>query len=757
MNEVMQNHIGFWVMAKVLYHKSHKHLLDEKLAYRGLLARKAVENLDQFLKSTTYKFYFVGFNAFTNAERQIVETMLSESKAECYWDSDSYYMNDDAQEAGLFLRKYKKQDIFKPFNWINSHFEENKKIEMISVPKQVGQAKYIGQKLKELSEEERNQTAIVLGDEQLLPSVLSSLPEEVQKLNITMGLPLKSVPLAYFFKSLFGLYYNREKFNNENKFYYKDVLNVLGNPSFKKFLRATSLKIQKEIIEENKIFISEEELQSQIEENFKPLFKNYKTPLSFVNGLIDWINLFQQNFELSDLENEYFFRFRSLFQQLLEILSAFNYVEDFKLLQQLYNQILNTETIAFLGEPLVGLQLLGVLETRLLDFKHIIFSSVNEGVFPIGRQENTFIPFDYRSKAKLNTFLENDAIYAYHFYRLIQRCESATFLYNTDSEGIGRGEPSRFLLQLDMESPHEIKKLIATPENTTLKYEELSIEKNLKVIEKLERWSQSISPSSLGTYLWNPIEFYERYVLGIRQDDEVEEVAGDQTLGNIVHNTIEQLYTPYIGRILHKKDFDEIRNNAEKVLFKNFDDLLLKGKKAQGKNILILNVAREMVNNVLDKDYFTAQQGELVFLALEKECEAEMELSNGRKIKFKGKIDRVDSFNGNVRVIDYKTGSFNARDLKVKETDLEKLGTDKKYAKAIQLLIYSYMYLNVSDYKEVSAGIFPLRFFSKHIELLSIFDEETLNRENILPVMQEIEHLIEEIFDEKINFTVLED
>lgn len=749
---LIEQNLGFWVVAKILYHDLKEELLQNGVAYRGLLASIAAKQVSSFLSKNHQKFNFIGFNAFTRAEQNIVEALVEAERAHCYWDTDAYYMQDAKQEAGNFLRQYKDIEKFQPFNWENDNFKNPKKIEIVGTSKQIGMAKYVGEKLSKLSPEQRKETAIVLADEKLLPAVLNALPEEVQKINITMGLPLQSVPMSTFFQALLDAYANQEKFGLSDKFYYKDILKIIENPNFQAYFLQNTQSIKKEILDKNKLFISTEELLSQIENLFSPLFKGFKYPLEFAQGMIDWIEDFCTAMQPSEIELEYLFRFKNIFQQLVQLFGKYGIITNFKIFKQLYQQILHNETLSFLGEPLVGLQLLGVLETRLLDFKHIILTSVNEGVFPLGRQENTAIPFELRRKFKLNTFLENDAIYAYHFYRLIQRCESVTLLYDTDSDGMGKGEPSRFLLQLELESPHEVVNQLARVENIAKKAEPFVVEKTQAVMQALDHWKNKISPSSLGAYLYDELGFYERYVLKIKEEREVEETASFQTLGTVVHDTLEHLYTPYLGKVLKTQNFIEMRAKLENTLTQKFNEILLKNQELQGKNIIIYNVAKEMVGNVLRKDEKTALNHRLVIKELEKNFSASLKLSSGRQVIFAGKIDRVESLDGMIRVIDYKTGGLQDNELKFSEKTWANFAKDKNSNKAIQLLIYCFMYLSEHPEQQVAAGIYPLRFFTKEIKLLNIMGEIEFNLENIKEGLGAIENLIEEIFDESKVF-----
>ena len=753
LSDIMKNHLGFWTDAQTIYYSLRKILLEEGKAYRGLLAKKACEEIQKFVAKETHGNYvYIGFNALTQAELYILQSLIEAKKATSYWDADVYYMNNPTQEAGDFLRKYRS--LFpEEFKMINSNFEKEKQFTIVNVPKQETQAKYVGNYLQKLPEEELEKTAIVLADEQLLPAILNALPENVQKLNITMGLPLQMVPLSSFFKELFQLHLTQEKFNKTDVYYYKNVLNLLQHSNFRGFFLPEAETLIEHLHKHNLIFVSTSRLYDlSLENSYYKIFDSPNSVHDLLNSVISWINLLHKSGDLPTMEQEYLFRFRSIFIQLNDLVQEHDFIDNFKVLYQLYQQLLMSESVSFVGEPLVGLQLLGMLETRLLDFEHIILSSVNEGTLPLGRQENSFIPFDFRVDAKLNTFLDNDAIYAYHFYRLIQRCKSAVFLYNSDSEGIGTGEASRFLLQLKLESPHKVVEQIATPSYEKSPTSLLMIEKSEAVLNQLEKWKTKISPSSLGAFLYNPIDFYTRQILRVREEDEVEEVADDRTLGNIVHKALELLYSNYIGQILDEHHFKEIEKNQEKVFRQVVEEELLKGHEARGKNIIILQVAQEMISNVIRKDKLLIQNNELVIKELETAHTRAFVTPNGHEINFYGFIDRIDQLNGITRILDYKSGSVNASEISKTAQNVEGVVKDYKGAKAIQLAIYAYL----MNYNQAKTGIYPLRYFSKDIHYLQWEKKDLLSISDLEPLLTEVGHLIDTILDPEIPFQELE-
>ena len=749
LSEVMKNHLGFWTDAKSMYYALRTALLQNQIAYRGLLSRQASEDVKNFAEHSSHFYYFIGFNALTNAEWKVLTQLYQAKKAKAYWDADTYYLLDDKQEAGDFLRQYKSY-FSDDFSFVGSHFNLNKNLTIVNVPKQETQAKYVGNFLKELSSEQRDKTAVVLADEQLLPAVLNALPQEVEKLNITMGMPLRMVSIAAFFKEVFALHMNREKFDKSGVYYFQNVLNIVENSNFRNYLLPESTVLKNEISKKNMIFVSQQMIAKLAESNsFFSIFNLAESPAAMLQNIIEWINLVYEKHNLIAIEQEFLFRFKSIFQQLLIQIQAHNFELNFKTVQQLYQQLLGMESVSFVGEPLVGLQLLGMLETRLLDFENIIITGVNEGTLPLGRRDNSFIPFDYRKFYGLNTFLENDAIYAYHFYRLIQRCQSATFLYNSDTEGLNNGEPSRFLLQLRLESPHQLQEIIATPDYNKSPLEAMQITKTPAVIDQINLWKNKISPSSLSNYLLNPIQFYQQQILHLQQEEEIEEIAGDRTIGNIVHGVLQHLYMDYCNEVLNEYHFKKIHAIKNEVFDKVSNDILLHEGEVRGKNVLVLTVAREMIENVLKKDELIAENHDLVIHALEQRFERTYVTPGGEMINFNGIIDRIDVVDGVKRILDYKTGTVKWEDLRIKSDNLEKLTKDYKGSKAIQLAIYAYM-LNEEN---VTSGIYPLRYFSQDIQNLQVDGNEQLTSENLACVMEQIGRLIDEILDSKIPFS----
>ncbi|MBA5628421.1 PD-(D/E)XK nuclease family protein [Moheibacter lacus] len=752
-NDLMKNHLQFWEMAKKLFFQLNGDLENKGLGYRGLLYKKAVENLPEFIESQTNELVFVGLNALSNAEKKIVFELEKSGQAKLFWDADRYYLEDSNQEAGYFLRKYKSS--LSEWNWEFDHFSQPKNIEVTGIGKRVGQAKYLHQILEKIPEDEYTETAVVLAEETLLPAVLSSVPEKIPKVNITMGFPLNKATMAYFFRSVFELQMNREKLGNGKTYYFKNVLDILDSSILKEKSGAAE-KLSLKIRRENYIFSTPKFLKEQLKGSvFSDFFNVPENCSFFVDELQRWIDAQMESadIQVNELDKEYLYRFSLLFAQLKKELNDYPHIQDFKTLYVLYNRLLQNETISFVGEPLEGLQIVGLLETRLLDFKNIILLSANDGILPPGRVENSFIPYDIRQEMGLNTFMENDAVFAYHFYRLMQRAETIQLVYNSEPDVFGSGEKSRFITQMEIESGHEIGHQIALPKFESLDHQELVIHKSEEVQKALENWiEQGISPSSLNSYLRNPIEFYQQKVLNLEEFEEAEETVGARILGNIVHKSLEELYKNLLGKILIPADISPLIKNLEPVVEKYFKDEYKSEDFKRGKNFLVYKIVYSFVENVLKNDLKIAEESELVILSLEEKYEVDFKLETGKIVKLKGYIDRIDAINGQKRVIDYKTGYLNETELKITSEKVPKVFLEGGFSKALQLFLYAQLFFGKHENQYVQFGIYPLKYPKKGVVPLDFEKEAFLDNQILNEIKSPLNNLIEEILNPEIPF-----
>lgn len=772
--KLIDTHLEFWKKLPVYYHKLYATLKEKKIGYQGLIYREAVFNLDVFSKTNqNSKFIFAGFNALNDAEEKIILHLVNQNDAEVYWDIDDYFLNNSYHDVGLFIRRFKKNwkpYYTKPFEWISNDFQQEKNIEIIGTPKSIGQAKIAGNIVEKLihNGESIDNTAIVLGDENLLLPVLNALPSSVSSLNITMGYPSKNNPAQLLISYIFKLHVNAIARNkNQYVFYYKDVISVLNHPLVEPY--SNLQEIVQKIRNENFTFFSHDtlvKLKDQIclenNEFFNLLFLPWKESTEeILNRLKTILSFIKSNLNHKSEEEKISITFiHSVFKSLNKILTyqeKFRKINTIEELQATYKQLIDLAEVSFEGQPLTGLQVMGVLESRVLDFKNVIITSVNEGKFPSGKSSNSFIPFDIKKELGLPTFKEKDAIYSYHFYHLLFRAKNIFLLYNTDNEGIDAGEKSRFLQQLEIEKlpQHTIKNTIYNAVLPEKAYQKIEIEKSELLLERLKEIAtvKGFSPSSLTTYMRNPIQFYFQRVLRINDAEEVEENIAVNTLGTIIHEVLEALYKPYLENLLTVENIDEMLVKIEDEVLVQFKKVYKEGNIKKGKNYLAFEVAKRNVFNFLKTEKQAIENGEQIkILYLEKPLSCDIDSSElPFPIKISGTVDRIEERNGIIRITDYKTGKVEANNLKF--STFEGLTLDIKNEKIIQLLCYALMYkqefglpihgieTGIISFKNLKNGFLPLfvegnkfidskillNFTSEIIELVA----EILNREKV--------------------------
>ena len=763
---LMENYLSFWNRMPQLYEQLRKQMESQNMAYQGMVYRKAAENIESFTGRTLQNFVFIGFNALNAAEQTILKKMLNAGKAEVFWDIDEAFLKDEQHEVSFFLRKY-----FKEWDYYREHkpqmgssgFTRAKKIDMVGIPRNIGQAKYVGELLSKLSSEEIKKTAVILGDESLMIPLLNSLPPTVEEVNVTMGFPLKNAPVAFLFEQLLRMHST----SKSSKWYFKDVTSICNHPLIQKVTAGFSTKLSEKIKNENLVYLTEGEIVGNLEgrtlEIYRLCFGNWKNdPQKAVKNLQELIYALKSKLdpEKDKLSLEFLYRFHTLFNQLDNLLEKYNYIQTLKTLFSIFKDLLSTQTVDFQGRPFSGLQLMGVLESRVLDFDNVIVTSVNEGVLPAGKSNNSFVPFDLKCLYNLPTYKEKDAVYAYHFYHLLQRAENVHLLYNTESDGLNAGEKSRFLLQLEMEQQenHIINKFNVAPTVPPIKKQLKSVEKTPAVLQKLQELAESgFSPSALTTYIRNPLDFYKRYILGIQDPEEVEETIAFNTLGSVVHDTLEIFYKPLVNCNLEEQHLEDALKRTGQVVEEQFKKHYTKAPLNSGKNLLILEVAKRFVTNFLKQELKLVKKGNTIRI---KNIEDKLKcLFSVPGLQFpvylKGTVDRVDEYNGVLRIVDYKTGRVDQN--KVEIVDWEDISSDyDNYSKPFQILTYTCLLENEISFSEpIEAGIISfknlqngfLKFTKKDRKGRGAKKDSEITLETLEAFKEQLQNLILEIFD----------
>ena len=770
--EFMKDHYSFLEKLNNFYPPLYQFLLEKKIGYQGLMYREACSNIEGYIEENIHKkFFFIGFNALNKAEEFLFQKVLETNKSDIYWDLDEVFFNTNHQ-AGTFIRKYKKEWKYyekNPLKTLSNSFSGPKNIQIIGASKNTTQIKYAGEILENFTDFKN--TALILADETLLPITLNSLPKNINAINITMGYPLKDIPTTSLLFSIFQLFVSQEKLQKTivNEFYHKDVVRFLKHQSVYKLLSDENSALvdnfTEEIGKENLIFISKAQIESilidttaSVKSGISAIFNSYTTINEFLDRILNLIALLKE--DVTTLEKEYLFRFYTAFTQLKTLQTEYEYFTDLKTLSLFFKQLISSETLSFQGEPLRGLQLMGMLETRVLDFENIILTSTNEGILPASSQQNSFIPFDVKIEFGLPTFKEKDAIFSYHFFRLLQRAKNVFILYNTEHDDFGSGEKSRFVTQLEMMRDDIIYKNISPkviPSKTALK----EIPKNEVTFERLKELAKKgISPSALTNYLYNPISFYKQKILKIKEFDDVEETVAFNTLGTVVHEALDELYTPFVGRFLSEENVSKMEKEANNLVIKHFKIQFKNGDISTGKNRLIFEVANRFVSNFLSKEkaLLKDKKNKLKIIATEENLSAEITIEGiDFPVKLHGQVDRVDELNGVLRIIDYKTGMVSSANLRVPEF---KNLRDEKHLKAIQVLLYAYLFTKSKNYnftQPLEAGIYSFKnlnsgFLPIDFALPRKKPETNITAEKLEEFITELKIYIKEIYNLEIDF-----
>ncbi len=762
--EITKNYLVFFQKLETYYTAFYQYLLLNNKGYQGMILREAVQTLEHFMAHNHSRFVFAGFNYLKKSEAQIIQELLSADKAQVFWNISKNLL-DKRHLAGHYIRSYQSEWAYyktNTLNWVSDSVFQPENIGIIGIPKNVGMLKYAGELIA--NNTNHLETALVMADQNILAVAINSLPKGEKSINITMGVPLKNFPFSDFALQLFQLHINRNA-NDTKGYYYQSLLQVLQHPIIVKHITGATALL-KALTKKNKVYISLDDIKTHkkcFETADYALILKLLTPIEEgkVTPILDKLNTLIQHIKdrVNPSEKEVLYRHFQLHLQLSFLLEKHTYISNLKALFQLYRKLLVSENITFLGKPNEGIQLMGFLETQAIAFEHLIITSVNEGILPKGKQSNSFIPFDIRKEFDLLIYTDEDAIASYNFYRLIQTATKVSILYNTETDRMGSGEKSRFLTQLLWEYPQITQKLV-TPSIQSTPVKLAQVTKTPAVITKLEALAvKGFSPSSLGSYIYNPIDFYYKKILGIKELDEIEETVADNTMGTVLHYTLEDLYKPFIGRILTLIDLTSLLPNIpEKVQF-FFKEKYPNGIISQGKNKLIYEVVVNFITRFIKSEIKEVKQGkEIKILALEKKLSHDFKFpSFDFPIKIHGEVDRIDEVDGVIRIVDYKSGMVSLGQLKL--DDFDKILTNYKYSKALQVMLYAYLYTQktsfnfgkpleagILSFKNLKAGFLPVHFTGGKNK------DTRISTEHLEVFLETLEDLFLEIYDKDKPF-----
>jgi len=774
---MIEAYIRFWKSLEPLYNEFKEHLMHHGVGYQGMVYRKANENIHEYVKTIgDGTHYFIGFNALNAAESAIIQTLLSEHKASVFWDIDPCFLQDNIHDAGVFIRSY-----FKNWPYYNSNrpkgpkptYNSEKSIKIVGVPKNVSQAKYVGSLIRELNDKDRaalNRTAIILGNENLLNPVLNSMPGNISNINVTMGYPVASTPAASLFNEFISLYVTKQ----DKGWYYNDLLSFISHPYIQSLFNTplkTTSELTKVIKEKNWIYIQPQRLQKLIttdQDVMALLFsEHFISPKELLNGCDKLLNSLREYFttETDPITLEYLVQLHVVFNEMKEYMNKYDFISDLKSFQSLYKELLSKETLDFYGEPLEGIQVMGMLESRNLDFETVVITSVNEGILPSGKTNSSFIPFDLKKEFKLPTYKEKDAVYTYHFYRLLQRAKNVYLLYNTEPDVLEGGEKSRFITQLLTEDKghKNITHFIASPAMELPIRENETVEKEPSILTALkERAYKGFSPSSLSQYIRNPIDFYKKYVLGIKESIDVEEVIAANTFGTVIHSSMEALYTPFIGSRLSPEKLKTLLPNIPQVVKEHYLEHYPNVSLNSGQNLIAYHVIQRYIEKYITSEIQESTHHRIELLALEESFKTSITVPGVPfPVFLRGTLDRVDKKDGMLRILDYKTGNAKAADVQI--TDWESLINDPDKSKAFQLLCYALMYSDKHQPETFEAAIIPFRNLEAGLLTFAVKEsgsrsskDTAISEETLNLFKEQLLQLIETICDQNEAFVAKE-
>lgn len=675
--------ISLWDVLGNIYKGFRESLASQNIAYEGMMYRHVIEHLDVD-KLPYEKYVFVGFNVLNKVEHTLFTQLKDAGKAVFYWDYDEFYMKENRQavthEAGEFIRR-NLRDFPSPLSGeLFKNLSKPKEVHYIASSTENAQARYLPQWIRNNLTTPEKETAVVLCNEALLQPVLHSLPAEIKHVNITMGFPLSQTPVYSFLIALLELHTHGFNFKS-GRYTFQSVVTLLKHPYTRQLTGQAEL-LEKELTRNNRFYplpgeLGKDEFLTRL---FTPLSGNLNLCIRLSETLQQVAGIYQANTsgtEDTDAFNQLYRE--SLFKAYTTINRFRTLIEEDELTVQsetfrrLLVKVLSATNIPFHGEPAIGMQVMGVLETRNLDFRHLVLLSVNEGQLPKSGGDSSFIPYNLRKAFGMTTIEHKIAVYAYYFYRLLQRAERITLMYNTSSDGLNRGEWSRFMLQFLIEWPHPITRQFLEVGQSPQGTSPITVEKTPDVMRRMQSLfdvranpKAKFSPSALNYYLDCPLKFYYRYVAGLSAPDEVSAEIDSATFGSIFHYAAEHIYKDLTthGKVINKEALETLLRNEVKLqdyvdtAFKKLFFNVPQNEKPEYNGIQLINSAviarylKQLLQNDLRYAPFT-------FIASEMEVDEPIDIQTPKgviKSRIGGIIDRMDSKDGTLRIVDYKTG-----------------------------------------------------------------------------------------------------
>ncbi len=775
-------YLAFFHSLFAYYERLQMQLHAKKTAYKAMAYRMAAEKMraNDFESIGWRNFVFVGFNALTEAEKQVVATLKEHFQLHYFIDADHYYFDSKFKgnhEAGIFLQEIIKFLKYDTPQWIGDALLTQKKdIEITAVPRHIGQVKYAGQLLYEWLIKDKvdaKNIAVVLADERLLIPLLGAVPsgadgEQTFRYNVTMGYPLMQSPFYdLIYRWLHLLILRMEDASSRISLPVLDGL--MQNPLLEMM---TGIRLP-DFFPLNRFYVMADEIMETVPDDsfkflFGLLFFGWEKPKQFMGKLRTLLAQLRELPAMSEKKNRLLQFQLSLMMQVIKLAEELfrdqqQYV-GFQSIQKILLQLMARKEVNLKGEPLTGIQVMGMLETRNLDFDRVLILGANEGVLPKTGFQESFIPYDLRNAYGLPLQNTKNAVASYHFFRLMQHPRHVVLVYNSESDVMGGGEVSRFVLQIENElAKHNpnicvSRKMVSVPLTETEKPQALTIRKEISVMQRLQKLLKNgISPSALITYVRCPLQFYFHYVAKIEVPVQPEVSVQSNTFGSVVHGVLEQLYKPFTGRPIDTEELKiNFQNNLESFLLLEFTKNYGRDDLKYGRDLLIYNVARHYIERFVINETSLLKKEPQELLYTEKEIFSLLEV-DGYPVKLKGFIDRIDRnpVDGKIRIIDYKTGSVNVKELEPEI--LDEIISDTKFSKAFQVLVYAWLYGRVqNDGSQIVPGIISLK--TTHSSFMPVvFPKSISYEEGMEAVGRLLKELISRILDDKLLFSQTDD
>jgi ATP-dependent helicase/nuclease subunit B len=767
-----RSYLDFYNHLATIYKLFKAELLSKSESYMGMAFRYLAENEKLLDNKLGFKHIFIaGFNAMTNSEEQIIKTLHQKHGAQLIWDVDAYYYHDLQKEAGAYLRKYNRWTSSVKEQLNHNFLNKPKQINTIGCPGTIAQARMAAEILKKNYDENRNfinRTTIVPADENILLALLNSFPESILgHTNITMGFPLRfsnSYKLLNCIIQLHSNAYRLNKIDSEQaRFLSEDFMQLIKNDLIKIY----SANLSKMNIAER--FISQQSLIDLLELKGKVklayLFMSIYEDAADLNLLL--IHFFKElKVDIREHEN-----IKQLEQELDAIIKIVDLLENFekmfnehkieitvKSYHILVHKLLDQKKQSFEGRTEDGLQIMGLLETRLLDFENVIILSANEDILPSSPFSPTFIPYDVKSAFELPGLTEKTAIYAYHFYRLLQRAKRIDILYSTSGKKLGGSDKSRFLRQLDYElkdynSEHILNQRLLSFASPKTENHSISIEKEEQLIEKIKQLTVSgLSLSAINTYILCQLKFYFGYLAEITEPESEKDIIDDRVFGNIIHDFLEKEYKKIYLNNWNVKSLNTLKNAIPEKLPFYFKKNGISSNIQDGSLYLdyknIIFYLKKFIDNEIE--VLSKNTADFKIIGIEEKLHRLIKIGKRHDVKIKGRIDRIDVLNGFTRILDYKTGKVDTQDLNFRDDSFQDLFTKPKKAKTLQLFLYKWLYGTLNN-PQIKTGIVSLQ--NIHNPYL-ILENSTFNNEDF---EEALHGLVEEILNPEINFMQTED